>query len=65
MRDQKKKLGLDEWNWIIANLKMGHEDEILGIRYEAWWWDLEGGCVGGEGMKESCNQLEIWELTRI
>lgn len=65
MRDQKKKLGLDEWNRIIANLEMGHEDEILGIRYEAQSWDLEGGCVGGGEGKKSCNQLEIQELTKI
>lgn len=50
MIDQKKELGLEGWHLIVANLEMGHEDEIL--RMHTWGLVVgfgkgrEGGCVG-------------------
>lgn len=54
-------------------MEIGHEDEILGMRQEAWSWGLEGGgtsCVGGlergkEGELQSARDLESNQILKF
>lgn len=52
MGDQKKELALEACDWVVANLEMGHEDEVFGMQYEPWLQDLEGQ---GKGLV-----LRVW-----
>ena len=36
------KIELGRVDWVVVNLEMGHEDEILEMRHEALLWNLEG-----------------------
>lgn len=36
------KIVLGGVDWVVANLEMGHEDEILEMQHAALSWNLEG-----------------------
>lgn len=48
MEDEKKKLGLKRWDWVVANLKMG-------MRVKFWECGFRFGCGIWKGVA-----LGVW-----